>query len=127
MSDQAVANGGVAAADYPARLAELKKSLRVLFGALPDTMGSFNSLHKESLRDGALPGATKELMALAIGICTHCEGCIAVHVNEALEAGATRPEIEETIGVAIMMGGGPAVVYGAEALTALGQFEAGDA
>jgi hypothetical protein len=30
----------------------------------------------------------------------------------------------ETIGVAVMMGGGPSVMYGAEALEALNQFEA---
>jgi len=39
-------------------------------------------------------------------------------VRDALQAGASREEITETVGVAVMMGGGPAVVYGAEALEA---------
>ena len=47
-------------------------------------------------------------MALAIAICTHCEGCIAYHVHDALDAGATHDQVTETIGVAVMMGGGPA-------------------
>jgi alkylhydroperoxidase/carboxymuconolactone decarboxylase family protein YurZ len=41
-----------------------------------------------------------------------------------LKAGATKEEIAETIGVAVMMGGGPSVVYGAQALEAVGQVTA---
>ncbi|MFN2124653.1 MAG: pyridoxal-phosphate dependent enzyme, partial [Candidatus Promineifilaceae bacterium] len=61
----------------------------------------------------------KELMALCIGITVRCDGCIMYHVNESLKAGATYDEIVETIGVAVMMGGGPSVMYGSEALAAL--------
>lgn len=48
---------------------------------------------------------------------------IAYHVHDALRADATRREVLETIGVAILMGGGPVTVYGAEAFEALDQFE----
>ena len=73
---------------------------------------------------GALSAKFKELITLAISITSRCEGCIAVHVRGALRAGATRQEILETIGVAVYMGGGPAMVYGCSAYEALGQFEA---
>jgi AhpD family alkylhydroperoxidase len=66
----------------------------------------------------------KELIALGIGIAVRCDGCIAYHVHDALRAGATHQEIVETIGVAVLMGGGPAAMYGSEALEALEQFEA---
>ncbi len=79
------------------------------------------------MADGALSTKFKELITLAISIAAHCEGCIAVHVRAALRAGATRQEIVEAIGVAIYMGGGPAMVYGCEAFEALGQFEASGA
>lgn len=69
-----------------------------------------------------LAAGTKELIALAISIAVHCDGCIAYHVHDALAAGASRQEVAETIGVAVMMGGGPAVIYGAQALEAVGQF-----
>ena len=46
------------------------------------------------------------------------------NVHDALEAGASREEILETIGVAIVMGGGPSLMYGAEAYEALDQFQA---
>jgi AhpD family alkylhydroperoxidase len=64
----------------------------------------------------------KELIAVAISVAVQCEGCIAYHVHDALQAGATRQEVVESLGVAIMMGGGPAVMYACEALAALDQF-----
>lgn len=90
---------------------------------IPDTMAGFGELHVNSVSKGALNTKTKELMALSIAIAVRCNGCIAFHVHDALKAGASRQEIVETIGVAILMGGGPAMVYGCEALEALDQFE----
>jgi AhpD family alkylhydroperoxidase len=109
--------------DFPARRRSITKSLKGLHGALPGTMRGFADLHRAALADGALSSKHKELIALAIGIAAHCEGCIAFHVRDALEAGATRAEVEETIGVAILMGGGPAMVYGTDAYEALAQYE----
>lgn len=43
-------------------------------------------------------------------------------MHDAVKAGCTKEQVMETIGVAIMMGGGPAVVYGCEAMAALNQF-----
>jgi len=48
-----------------------------------------------------------------------CEGCIACHVQGAIEAGATKDEMDETIGVAVVMGGGPSLVYGDKASKAM--------
>lgn len=89
----------------------------------PNTMAGFMRLHKASSTEGALSGKVKELIALAIGVVVRCDGCISFHVHDAIEAGASREEIVDAIGVAIMMGGGPAVVYGSQALEALEQFE----
>ncbi len=107
---------------------EYNRKLRGLMGKLgkeiPNTMAGFTRLHGAASHPGVLDTRTKELLALAIGITVRCNGCIAFHIHDALEAGATRQEILETISVAVLMGGGPAVVYGAEALEALDQFEA---
>ena len=62
------------------------------------------------------------MMALSIRIAVGCEGCIAYHVHDAIEAGATRPELLETISVGLMMGGGPGSIYAAHALDAIEQF-----
>jgi AhpD family alkylhydroperoxidase len=100
----------------------LEERLSQLGRELPGPMTGFARLHKKAMEDGALSTKTKELMALAIGIAVQCEGCIAYHVHDAVAAGATRQEVLETIGVAIMMGGGPASMYAAYALDAIEQF-----
>jgi AhpD family alkylhydroperoxidase len=107
---------------------EHNNKVRELMGKLgkeiPDVMCGFVGLHKAVSCEGALSTKFKELISLAIGITVRCDGCIAFHIHDALKAGATRQEILETIGVAILMGGGPSVVYGTEAMEALNQFEA---
>ncbi|WP_419172659.1 carboxymuconolactone decarboxylase family protein [Halobacteriovorax sp.] len=89
---------------------------------LPKTMEGFSSLHEASTAEGSLDTKTKELIALGIAITVRCDGCISYHVHDALESGATKEEIAETVGVAILMGGGPSVVYGIEAMQAVEQF-----
>lgn len=89
----------------------------------PDVMKGFMELHHQSMASGALPRKLKELIALSIAICIRCDGCIAYHIYDALDAGATHDEIACAIGVAILMGGGPSVVYGSKALDALKEFE----
>jgi len=89
----------------------------------PDVMKGFMELHGETMADGALSRKEKELIALGIAICIRCDGCIAYHIHDALGAGATHDEIACTIGVAILMGGEPSVVYGSQALDALKEFE----
>jgi AhpD family alkylhydroperoxidase len=109
--------------DFRERRRSIARTMKTMRGSIPATMRGFDDLHRAAVADGALSLKHKELMALAIGIATRCEGCIAFHVRDALEAGASRPEIEEAIGVAIMMGGGPGVMYAADAFDALEQYE----
>ncbi len=89
---------------------------------LPGPMSGFARLHRKAVEDGALSTKVKELMAMAISIATGCEGCIAYHVHDAIKAGATRQELLETIGVAVLMGDGPASIYASHALDAIEQF-----
>jgi AhpD family alkylhydroperoxidase len=100
----------------------LQERLAQLGSELPGPMSGFNRLHKKAVETGALDTKTKELMALAISICVHCEGCIAYHTHNAIQAGASRVELLETIGLAIMMGGGPASMYAVQAMDAADQF-----
>lgn len=87
-------------------------------------MKGFGELHRAALTDGALSSAQKEMIALAIGIAQRCEDCITLHVHDALRAGATPEQVREAVGVAVMMGGGPASTYAIRAVSALDQFEA---
>jgi AhpD family alkylhydroperoxidase len=100
-------------------LAPLARELRHM---IPDVYKGFAELHGAAMGAGALDVKTKELIALAIAISERCDGCIASHARGAFKHGATRAEVAETIGVTIMMNGGPATVYGPRALAAYDDF-----
>lgn len=102
---------------------QLKVLSAQLISEIPEVMAGFGELHSSAVAKGALETKSKELIALGIAIAVHCDGCIAFHVHDALNAGATRQEILEAIGVAILMGGGPSMVYGCKAMEALNEFE----
>ncbi|MGA7394663.1 MAG: carboxymuconolactone decarboxylase family protein [Terrimicrobiaceae bacterium] len=90
----------------------------------PDTIKAFGALSTAATASKTIDSKTKELMALAIGIAVHCDGCVAYHAKMAHQHGATREEVAETVALAIYMGGGPAAVYGADALRAYDQLSA---
>ncbi|HTS41214.1 MAG TPA: carboxymuconolactone decarboxylase family protein [Xanthobacteraceae bacterium] len=88
----------------------------------PDTAKAFGALARAATASKAIDVKTKELMALAIGIAIHCEGCVGYHTKMAHQHGASREEIAETVALAVYMGGGPAAVFGGDALRAYDQF-----
>lgn len=103
-------------------LSELRPLHRELRRAIPDVYKSFGDLHHAALGDGALDAKTKELIALAIAVVERCDGCIASHAEGAVRAGADHQEAAEAIGVSVLMGGGPATIYGPRALAAVDEF-----
>lgn len=110
--------------DYPKNLKHYQEVMGSLGKEIPDVMSAFSSLHQAAGSDGVLDAKTKELIALAIAVTVRCDGCIAFHVSDAIKAGATREEVLDALGVAILMGGGPSMIYSIEAMDALEQFSA---
>jgi AhpD family alkylhydroperoxidase len=108
--------------DYLEMYNHLEEGLTELGREIPLPMGGFSRLHKKAMADGALSRKVKELMALAISITVGCEGCIAYHTHDAVEAGASRQELLETISVGVLMGGGPGSIYATHAMDATEQF-----
>jgi len=93
-------------------LNEFQANMPKLAKAIPQVADDFTKkLMPDVLKDGVLSLKQKELIALGIAICATCDYCIAIHVKKCFEAAATKEEIAETCGVAIMMGGGPALTY----------------
>lgn len=110
--------------DYLQVAREVSKGAEALRGAIPRAMTGFGALGGAAYKDGALDGRFKELIALAIGISVRCDGCVGYHAKACFDKGASREEVAETIAVAIQMGGGPSMVYGASALDAYDQVAA---
>jgi AhpD family alkylhydroperoxidase len=102
-------------------LADTNAELTALRREMPEAAAGFAQLAKAATARGALDPKTKELIALATGIVTHCDGCIGFHVKAAIRHGATRAEIAETVAMCVYMGGGPSLMYGAKALAAFNE------
>jgi AhpD family alkylhydroperoxidase len=59
--------------------------------------------YQETYKKSVIDRKTKELIAIAASMASHCKGCLEGHIKKALKFGATREELSETI--AITMGG----------------------
>ncbi len=110
--------------NWPDLARTLSSELRNLRGGAPDVMKAFSSLAQAALAQGALDPKTKELIALGISVASRCDDCIAFHVKAAVDHGASREEVLETLGMAIYMGAGPSAMYASHALGAYTQFAA---
>ena len=104
----------------------VEASTHNLAKAVPEVMKALGGLGMATVgKDGpALSHKQKEMIALAVAIACRCDGCIAHHVHACIQAGTSREEVAELVGVCILMGGGPSTVYGSQALTAYDQFVA---
>lgn len=109
--------------NWPELAANLTPALRELRAGAPEVMKSFGALARAALEPKALDTKTKELIALGIAVATRCDACVAFHAEAAVRQGATREEIMETMGMAIYMGAGPAVMYAAQAVEAYDQYK----
>lgn len=109
--------------DWGALMAQTDERMHNFRQAIEGPAKAFGGLAKAAIADGALSSKTKELIALAIGVTCRCDGCLAYHVAAARRFGATRNEVAEALAVAVYMGGGPSMIYGAEALSAFDELE----
>ncbi len=113
--------------DYADITAGISAYTAELRRAVPPVMQGFGALARAATADGAVSAKTKELIALAIGVVERCDGCIGFHAKALVDLGATREEVSEVLGLCVYMGGGPALMYAADALRAYDQFAGGRA
>ena len=111
--------------DYRQLTQGISSSMAGLRQDIPEVMKGFSALEHAATQNGALDKKTKELIALAIGVAVRCDGCIGFHMQALLKLGASKAEIEETLGMAVYMGGGPSLMYAAHAMQAYDQMSAG--
>jgi AhpD family alkylhydroperoxidase len=71
---------------------------------------AFLQMEQAAYAGGALPGKTKELIAIGISVQMDCESCMQWHIDQAAACGATLQEILEAVEVGIEMGAGRVTV-----------------
>ncbi len=107
---------------YPEITKSISANLKPLRKDISGVMQGFSAMAQAAGKAGALDMKTKELIALAIGIATRCDGCIGFHTDALIKLGVTLEEFEEVLGMAVYMGGGPSLMYAADAMLAFQQF-----
>lgn len=101
---------------------EISQNLTELRTQNSAVMQGFGALGKAAMSPGALDEKTKELIAMAIGVANRCDGCLGFHAKALVRLGASSEEFREMLGVAVYMGGGPSLMYAANALAAYREF-----
>jgi AhpD family alkylhydroperoxidase len=108
--------------DYRAIIADISAYSAELRKAEPETMTAFHQMARAASTADAIDKKTKELIAMAIGVTQRCDGCIGFHAKALVDLGATRAEMTDMLAMCVYMGGGPALMYAADALRAYDQF-----
>ncbi|WP_291523709.1 carboxymuconolactone decarboxylase family protein [Acidithiobacillus sp.] len=93
------------------KLTEIKKLTTDLLKEYPSETNSFMNFMQKAESGPVLDMRIKELINVALAVAAQCEWCIALHVSQALHAGATRDEIMSAGFMAVVMHGGPALMY----------------
>jgi len=107
---------------YAQITAEINKGIARLREGAPEAMAGFSTLARGAMKAGVLSVEQKELIALAIGVAGHCDGCIGFHAKALARMGCSRAHVVETLAVAVYMGGGPSLMYAADAIHAFDEF-----
>lgn len=107
--------------DYQKIAASIPQSLAKFAKESPGIMQGFMTMSAAADKPGVLSEKIKELIALANGVSKQCDGCIGFHTEKLIKLGVTKEEIIETLNVAAYMGGGPALIYAMDALSAYEQ------
>jgi len=88
-----------------------------LIKSAPKEAAAFLNLkHTAERKDGVIPVKYRELMSIAVALTTQCAYCIESHIDNAVQAGATREEIAETVFIAAALRAGGAVGTGLMAM-----------
>ena len=109
---------------FAAITSDVTKALVTLRKETPETMNGFNAMAKAALAQGVLSALDKELIALAIGVSSRCDACIGFHIKALIRLGVSREQLMETLAVCTYMGGGPTLMYAAEAVRAYEELSA---
>ncbi|WP_184414882.1 carboxymuconolactone decarboxylase family protein [Rhodocyclus tenuis] len=103
---------------------DVSQALGSLHKEASGTMQGFGAMAKSALAPGVLSALDKELIALAIGVSSRCDACVGFHVKALIRLGVSREQLMEMLAVCVYMGGGPSLMYAAEAVRAYDEFTA---
>nr|WP_246831101.1 carboxymuconolactone decarboxylase family protein [Nautilia sp. PV-1] len=104
------------------KLQEIQTLIKNLQENAPEETKTFFSFMQSVEKDGAVSAKNKELINVALAVAAQCEWCIAFHTKNALKLGASKEEIVEAAMQAVLMHGGPALMYMTPLFKAIEEF-----
>lgn len=104
--------------DWEGHVQHVKTSFGKLGKDYPKMLKAYGSLQEAAAEN--IDAKTRELIALAVAVTTRCEGCIGVHAEAAVKAGASEAEVAGALATAISLNAGAAYNYALRALEAFG-------
>jgi AhpD family alkylhydroperoxidase len=97
---------------------QINAAVKEMSAANPELVRAYAGLHHANANSKRIDPKTRELIALAVAVTLRCDGCINVHTDAAIKAGAAKDEIVDALGVAVMVNAGAAMVYSARTIDA---------
>jgi AhpD family alkylhydroperoxidase len=107
----ALTKGSITMLDWNTYKSELMKAIPEFGRLAPESLRGYQALSNAHAKDSHLGEKIRQLISLAVAVTVRCDGCIVIHSDAALKAGATSEEISEALGVAMAINAGAAFVY----------------
>ncbi|WP_220092497.1 carboxymuconolactone decarboxylase family protein [Parvibaculum sp.] len=104
--------------DWKAYGAQVNAAVKEMAAANPEIVKAYAGLHRANAASSRLDAKMRELIALGVAVTLRCDGCINAHTDAAISAGATKEEIVDALGVAVMVNAGATMVYSARTIDA---------
>ena len=104
------------------KIEQIQKLIGELQKDAPEEIAAFLNFIQKAEKDSILSAKNKELINVALAVASQCEWCIAFHTQNALKLGATKEELIEAGMQAVLMHGGPALMYMIPLLKAIEEF-----
>ena len=109
--------------DWKAYKAQISNALREMSASNPDIVRAYSAFHHASAQSKHLDAKTRELIALAVAVTLRCDGCVNAHSEAAVKVGASKDEIVDALGVAVMVNAGATMVYSAHTIDAFDTYK----
>lgn len=104
--------------DWNAYQSQVNAAVKQISAANPDIVGAYAAFARANAQSKHLDAKMRELIALGVAITLRCDGCINAHTDAAVKAGASKEEVIDALGVAIMVNAGAAMGYSARTIDA---------
>ena len=104
--------------DWKAYRDQVNAAVKEISIANPEIVKAYAGFSHANAKSTHIDAKTRELIAIAVAVTLRCDGCINAHTDAAIKAGASKEEIVDALGVAIMVNAGATMVYSARTIDA---------